>query len=111
MKFLLGVSLSLVLLQKHQADAFLLPSTCPTGRTLYLETSTFIGNRHQQVIHQRSSLIPRFAGSDDDDEEDEYDDDAEEGPLAKGIDSVSWLPSVEGAKGDNTPIESTKQVR
>jgi hypothetical protein len=107
MKFLFGVSLSLVLLQKHKADAFLLPSTCPAGRTLCLESSSLIGNRHQQVIH-RGSLIPRFAGSNDDDEED---DDAEEGPLAKGIDSVSWLPSVEGAKGDNMPIESTKQVR
>ena len=56
----------------------------------------------------------RFAGldDDDDDDEDEYDeDDDAKGPLANGIDSVSWLPSVEGAKGDNMPIESTKEVR
>lgn len=35
---------------------------------------------------------------DDDDDEDEEDDD-EDNPLAMGIDSVSWLPTVVGAKG------------
>ena len=52
----------------------------------------------------------RFAAMEDDEnEEDSYDYD-DKGPLSRGVDSVSWLPSVEGAKGDNMPIKSTNQV-
>lgn len=99
------------LLQNYRAAAFLLPSTCPVGRIIRLETDAFVNN-HKHGIYRRS-LIRRFAVADDDEddedeEEEEYDD---RGPLAKGIDSVSWLPSVEGAKGSNMPIETTKQVR
>jgi len=97
------------LLQNYRAAAFLLPSTCPVGRIIRLETDAFVNN-HKHGIYRRS-LIRRFAVADDDEddedeEEEEYDD---RGPLAKGIDSVSWLPSVEGAKGSNMPIETTKQ--
>ena len=45
---------------------------------------------------------------DEDDDDDMYDD--ERGPLANGVDSVSWLPSVIGQKGDNMPITSKKEV-
>jgi len=97
------------LLQNYRAAAFLLPSTCPVGRIIRLETDAFVNNQKHGIY--RRSLIRRFAVADDDEddedeEEEEYDD---RGPLAKGIDSVSWLPSVEGAKGSNMPIETTKQ--
>jgi hypothetical protein len=35
---------------------------------------------------------------DDEDEDDYDDDDDDDDPLSRGIDSVSWLPSVVGAK-------------
>lgn len=41
----------------------------------------------------------RLAAASDNDEEEDWSDDDDE-PLSKGIDSVSWLPSVVGAKGD-----------
>ena len=41
---------------------------------------------------------------DEDDDEDEFDlDDEDSGPLAKGVDSVSWLPSVSGQKDIQDP--------
>jgi Lon protease-like protein len=51
---------------------------------------------------RKSSRI--FAASDDDDDYDDYDDDAE--PLSKGIDSVSWLPTVAGASPGGSFSES-----
>ena len=43
-------------------------------------------------------------GDDDDDDDDEFDlDDEDSGPLAKGVDSVSWLPSVSGQKDIQDP--------
>lgn len=105
-----GAALSIILLQ-NQATAFVGPSTaCPAGRIQSLETATFIGHQKDRSFHQ-GCLTRRFAAlddedEDDDDEEDEFD---EMGPLAKGIDSVSWLPSVAGAKGDNMPLESVKE--
>lgn len=56
----------------------------------------------------------RFLAAGDDDELDDDDDDdydEEKGPLSNGVDSVSWLPSVVDAKGDNMPITSAKEVR
>lgn len=40
---------------------------------------------------------------DDEDEDDEDDEDDENNPLAKGVDSVSWLPTVVGAKDVDNP--------
>ena len=106
-----GVYLFIFLLQ-NQAAAFLLPSTCSVGRNQHLKTVNFIENE-KHIFHQKC-LTRRFGAldndEDEDDDDDEYDDE-DKGPLANGIDSVSWLPSVEGAKGDNMPIESTKEVR
>ena len=49
----------------------------------------------QKTLFPRVTLSPRFAtGSDDD--EDHLDDDDD--PLSKGVNSVSWLPSVQDAK-------------
>lgn len=45
---------------------------------------------------------------DDDDDEDEYED--EENPLGKGVDSVSWLPSVKGQRAGKD-ASSIKEVR
>jgi hypothetical protein len=101
-----GVSLSVLLLQSQAIAAFVLPSTtCSVGNCRSLEPSLqcSISSFHRESV----SLTRRFAALDDDDED--YDD--VEGPLANGIDSVSWLPSVAGAKGDNMPIESAKEVR
>jgi hypothetical protein len=57
------------------------------------------------------SISSRQWASAEDEEDDEDDEDEKQGPLSKGIDSVSWLPSVIGAKGDNMPITSAKEVR
>jgi hypothetical protein len=51
---------------------------------------------------------------DEDDEDDEEDDDEDEDeddedPLSKGIDSVSWLPSVVGAKGSTEALKGTRE--
>jgi hypothetical protein len=58
----------------------------------------------------RESWTCRWALNDDDDEDDEDEDD-KKGPLSKGIDSVSWLPTVIGSKGDNMSITTAKEVR
>jgi hypothetical protein len=60
----------------------------------------------------QQSLTRRFlsaADEEEDEDEDEDDDDERKGPLSNGVDSVSWLPSVVGAKGDNMPITSAKE--
>lgn len=60
-----------------------------------------------------SSLTRQFlsaADEDEDDDDEEDDDDDQKGPLSNGVDSVSWLPSVVGAKGDNMPITTAKEV-
>ena len=104
-----GVNLVFLLLKSPTTSSFVLPSKTYT-----------VGNRrifgiarcNQQTNRLRShhgSWTRRFAGSND--EEDDDDDFDDKGPLANGIDSVSWLPSVDGAKGDNMPIESAKEVR
>mmetsp|Transcript_50573 Transcript_50573/g.54693 ORF Transcript_50573/g.54693 Transcript_50573/m.54693 type:complete len:457 (+) Transcript_50573:112-1482(+) len=108
MKLLFGNLLSpilgfIFLLQNYRATAFLLPSN------IRLETNVFVNNPEHGIY--RRYLIRQFAvaNDDDDEEEDEEEEYDDRGPLAKGIDSVSWLPSVEGAKGSNMPIETTKQ--
>lgn len=46
---------------------------------------------------------------DDDDEEDDEDgNEDDEDPLGDGVDSVSWLPSVVGAKGKE--VTSAREV-
>ena len=102
--------LCLFLLQSQATVAFVAPST-----TCSVENGRSMGcvkcNEYQKHMQfRREKLTRRLAGLDDEyeDDEDEVD---EKGPLANGIDSVSWLPSVDGAKGDNMPIESVKEVR
>jgi len=73
-----------------------------------LEPATLLEQQPNAFVRQKS-VTRRFAALDDDDEDDAAFD--EKGPLAKGIDSVSWLPSVAGAKGDNMPITSMEKVR
>ena len=106
-----GASLSVLLLQSQSIAAFVLPSTtCSVGNSRGLEPS--VQCSISSFPRESVSLTRRFAALDDDEDDDDdedYDDD--EGPLANGIDSVSWLPSVAGAKGDNMPIDSTKEVR
>ena len=105
-----GASLSVLLLQSQSIAAFVLPSTtCSVGNSRSLEPS--VQCSISSVYRESASLTRRFAALDDDDEDDDEDYDDDEGPLANGIDSVSWLPSVAGAKGDNMPIDSTKEVR
>ena len=101
-----GAALGIFLLL-NTATAFVSPSTaCSAGISRCLETAAFT-NRSSLP---REFSTRRFAALDDEDDDDEEEED-EQGPLSKGIDSVSWLPSVAGAKGDNTPITSTKEVR
>jgi hypothetical protein len=50
-----------------------------------------------------------YAVDDDDDDEDDEDED-DENPLGKGIDSVSWLPSVAGQSAGEE-VSSIKEVR
>ena len=99
-----GVSLSLFLLQSQTTRAFVLP-TCSIGSSNGIEA----WHCETRQSLPREFQTRRFAGLDEDEDEDDYDED--KGPLSKGIDSVSWLPSVDGAKGDNMPIDSVKEVR
>ena len=100
-----GVSLSLFLLQAQTIEAFVLPSTSSNCKSI--ELCKF---QTRQSL-PREFQTRRFAGLDDEDDFDEDDYDDDNGPLAKGLDSVSWLPTVSGAKGDNMPIDSAKEVR
>ena len=73
-------------------------------------TAAFAGGQSGSASRgasKRFGMTRLFASSDDDD-----DDEEEEGggPLAKGVDSVSWLPTVLGRKGDNMPISDVKEV-
>ena len=81
------------------ADAFSsqLPRTLPSS----LASSCFSNGLSLQNSSIRKKQTSLNLASDDEDEDDEDDDDdhAEEGnPLAKGVNSVSWLPSVVGGK-------------
>jgi hypothetical protein len=71
----------------------------PVGATAAPKTIGFVSTRLYAV---------------DDDDEDAYDDDDEdeddENPLGKGIDSVSWLPSVAGQSAGED-VSSIKEVR
>jgi Lon protease-like protein len=65
--------------------------------------------KKNQVISGMRHPSRLFAATDDDDDDDDdydddYDDDAE--PLSKGIDSVSWLPTVAGASPGGTFSET-----
>mmetsp|Transcript_7054 Transcript_7054/g.20487 ORF Transcript_7054/g.20487 Transcript_7054/m.20487 type:complete len:463 (+) Transcript_7054:586-1974(+) len=101
-----GAALAIFLLQ-NQAAAFVFPSTaCTLGGSRCLEPATLLEQQPNAFVRQKS-VTRRFAALDDDDEDDAAFD--EKGPLAKGIDSVSWLPSVAGAKGDNMPITSMEK--
>lgn len=105
-----GAALAIFLLQ-NQATAFVLPSTaCSVGGGRCPEAATFFENPSDASLRHKYSTRRFAASDDDDDDDDDYDEmDDEKGPLAKGIDSVSWLPSVAGAKGDNMPITSIKE--
>ena len=59
------------------------------------------------VQNPRSNI--RLFAADDDDEDEDDEEEEEGGPLAQGVDSVSWLPTVAGAKGGG--ISSVKEVR
>jgi hypothetical protein len=85
-----------------QTDAFVPASIRFTKLALVnsrLSTSTTSPNKLS-----RTTAVRRLAADDDDLDSDDYD----EGPLGKGIDSVSWLPSVAGKKGESVP--SAKEV-
>jgi len=113
-----GVSLSLFLLQSPSSAAFVLPSSAglvrsgPSLKSAHCQQLSNSRRRSTTVPPHRNGLTRRFASSGDDDEDDEDEDDDfddDKGPLANGIDSVSWLPTVDGAKGDNMPIDSTTE--
>jgi hypothetical protein len=53
----------------------------------------------------RQAMVTRLYAAEDDEDDD---DETSLGPLGKGIDSVSWLPSVVGEKGE--PIAGAKEV-
>jgi hypothetical protein len=65
-----------------------------------------------QISSQRL-VGPRWANGDDIDEDDDEDDEEDEegggGPLGNGVDSVSWLPTVVGGKGEK--VAGAKEVR
>jgi hypothetical protein len=87
-----------------QADAFVPASIRSTK--LALVNSRMVTSTTSPNKLSRTTVVRRVAADDDDDDLDA--DDYEEGPLGKGIDSVSWLPSVVGKKGESVP--SAKEV-
>ena len=70
---------------------------CPTGKTTGTKSTT------------RLSMVEDEDEEDDDDDEDDDDVGDRDDPLGKGIDSVSWLPTVIGAK-DMATSTSTREV-
>lgn len=106
-----GVSLSIFLLQITATAAFVPPSTkCSVGNSQSLHPA-HCDDHQKDLFLRRKFLTRRFAGLDDEGEDDDDDEFDDKGPLANGIDSVSWLPSVDGAKGDNMPIDTPEDVR
>jgi hypothetical protein len=85
-----------------QADAFVPASIRSTK--LALVNSRMVTSTTSSKKLSRTTVVRRLAADDDDWDADDY----EEGPLGKGIDSVSWLPSVVGKKGESIP--SAKEV-
>lgn len=108
-----GIELSLSLITLvicygwHVGDAFSLHSSRPSFLSNHIMTTT--KNLVAREPFRRMSLR-RFLALDDDDDEDDEEEDEEEidGPLSKGIDSVSWLPSVVGARGSGD-VSSTRK--
>jgi hypothetical protein len=93
-----------------------------TGSYVHVKTTDHFYLQPQQLTSgcsgefnslRRTILTRRLAavGDDEEEEEDEEEDLEQKGPLSNGINSVSWLPSVSGAKGDNMPISSVRDVR
>jgi hypothetical protein len=66
------------------------------------------------MAQTRNRVIARALLDDEEEDEDEdddhdEDDDDDDDPLSKGIDSVSWLPSVVGAKGSTEAVKGTRE--
>lgn len=83
------------------------------GATIATTSSRNIWVSITQQRQQRNSLKQRVGATanddedyDTDDEDEDYDDEYE--PLGKGIDSVSWLPSVIGETGG--PVAEAREV-
>jgi hypothetical protein len=58
---------------------------------------------------QPSTVCLSAMTNDDDDEDEEEEDDDTAEPLSKGIDSVSWLPTVVGAKSSDKGVQLTQR--
>jgi hypothetical protein len=89
-----------------QADAFVPASIRSTKLAFVNDSRMVISTTTFPNQLSRTTVVRRLTADDDDLDADDYD--YEEGPLGKGIDSVSWLPSVVGKKGESVP--SAKEV-
>lgn len=71
-----------------------------------ISTRSFVlGFRAQPSLARGSIVFRKLAAGDDEEDDDEL-----EGPLSKGVDSVSWLPTVIGAKSVESPGDSSEEV-
>jgi hypothetical protein len=77
------------------AQAFVAPSQCMPRRFATSHVSTW---SPPKTIITRWLAEKDLDDDDDDDDDDEHDMDESRGPLARGVDSVSWLPSAVGAR-------------
>ena len=107
-----------------QRPPFAIRRPCTVGQS---SASTFWGDRSvflPRAEHRRSCqpyrrrliTTTKAVADDDNDEEEEDDDDDDddddeddEDPLSKGIDSVSWLPTVVGAKASSDKVTGTRE--
>lgn len=77
-------------------------------RASFVQVNTGSNYLEAQSKARKASSARLWSQLDDDDEEDEDDSDVGRGPLSKGVDSVSWLPTVVGAKGDGNAALTQK---
>jgi hypothetical protein len=113
-----AVALLLIAAVVVQVEAFVPhpPSHClvVTDRRPFVISSNMQQNiLLQEEQQRRSSLVKLWMidDDDDDDEDDEFEgDEVHDGPLSKGVDSVSWLPTVSGAKVANDDTSAARMT-
>jgi hypothetical protein len=108
MRFDRNFLLSLAALSSYafSVDAFMTRHGTSNGLT-----TTFGANSNVKLLQPTRGFNTQLYAADDDDDDydDDDDDDEDEGPLAKGVDSVSWLPTVAGGEGED--ISGVREVR
>lgn len=107
-KAALGIALVVAVYSTTCTSGFSIATTpsrfSATGAIISTKSST-LGYCQSSVPRDSSRVLRKLAAGDDEEDDDELD-----GPLSKGVDSVSWLPTVIGAESVEATGDSGGEV-